>query len=106
MVAASSTAVGQLDLVAVERTTKGAKRVIACGEVKSGIERVGIAELQRLDSIIDTLSATRSAPHALVRLDVRRILVARAGFTVELTRAAARRGDVELVDLHRLYTGD
>jgi hypothetical protein len=33
------------------------------------------------------------------------LLFSRAGFTAELTTIAARRLDVELVDLHRLYFG-
>jgi hypothetical protein len=41
----------------------------------------------------------RAAPH------VRRLLVARAGFTAELRRLARQRSDVELVDLSRLYGG-
>jgi AAA+ ATPase superfamily predicted ATPase len=99
--------VGQLDLVAVERGTKGGQRVIAVGEVKSGIEPVGIGELDRLDDAIAKLGTARSV--AIRRLMVghpKRILVARAGFTVELRRAVKRRGDVELVDLARLYGGD
>ena len=35
-----------------------------------------------------------------------KLLVARAGFTVELQRLVRHRHDVELVDLHRLLAGE
>jgi uncharacterized protein len=90
----------QLDLVAVERTARGAKRVLAIGEVKAGTEPVGVDQLARLDSLAEAMDV--GAPGR----QVKKILVARAGFTLELTRAARRRTEVELVDLHRLYSGD
>jgi uncharacterized protein len=65
------------------------------GEVKATDERVGVDQLVRLDDI-----AGRLANPACKRL-----IVSKAGFTTDLERAAARRADVELVDLVRLYTG-
>ena len=98
--------IGQLDLVAIERAVTGARKVIAVGEVKSGVEPVGMAEVQRLDIAIDMLTTGRSIQvRRMMTSRPKQILVARAGFTVELRRAAARRGDIELVDLARLYQG-
>jgi uncharacterized protein len=99
--------VGQLDLVVVERSVTGARKMIAIGEVKSGIEPVGVSEVERLDKTIIKLAAGRS-PRIRQMMSVRtkQILVARSGFTVELRRLAARRADIELVDLQRLYAGD
>ena len=98
---------GQLDLVAVERGTKGDRKIIAVGEVKRGIEPVGIAELERLDEAIVKLGSARSLlVRRMIAVPPKRILVSRAGFTVELHRAATRRGNVELVDLIRLYGGN
>ncbi len=90
--------VHQLDVVAVETSARGA-RVCAVGEVKSGRQVVGRAELERLDAVIAALGARASAK-------TRRLLVAAAGFTDDLRREARRRGDVELIDLDRLYHGD
>ena len=99
--------IGQMDLVAVEMGTKGNRKVIAIGEVKSGIEPVGIKELERLDEAITNLASARSVQvRRMMAAPLKRILVARSGFTVELHRAAKRRGDVELVDLMRLYDGN
>ena len=98
---------GQLDLVAVERGAKGNRKIIAVGEVKSGIEPVGIGELERLDEAIVKLGSARSLTvRRMIAVPPKRILVSRAGFTVELHRAASRRGNVELVDLIRLYGGN
>jgi uncharacterized protein len=85
----------ELDIAAVEISPRGARTVCAVGEVKSGHDPVGLSELDRLDRAVDLLAPSTSAP--------KRILVARAGFTRELTQAARRRGDTELVDLARLY---
>jgi uncharacterized protein len=98
--------IGQLDLVAVERGPKGNKKIVAIGEVKSGIEPVGIGELARLDAALVGLSTARSVPvRKMVGVSTKKILVGRSGFTVELHREATRRSDVELVDLARLYNG-
>lgn len=52
----------------------------------------------RLVWIAQTLGP-RAAP------TVKRVLVARCGFTTEVRRQARVRGDIELVDLDRLYNG-
>lgn len=61
-------------------------------------EPIGVQELPRLDQIAVALGE-RGAPL------IKRLLVARTGFTAELGRESRRRGDVELVDLDRLYSG-
>lgn len=98
--------VGQLDLVAVERSVTGARKVIAIGEVKSGTEPVGTGEIDRLDDAVTQLASGRSTRvRRMMSAHTKLVIVARAGFTVGLRRAAARRDDIELVDLARLYTG-
>jgi hypothetical protein len=99
--------VGQLDLVAVERTPKGGRRVIAIGEVKSGADPGGLAELERLDMAATKLRATRSTRvREMMTGHTTRVVVSRAGFTTDLLRSVAPRSDVQLVDLLRLYHGD
>ena len=83
-----------IDALAVERTARGANRVLAIAEVKATAAPVGPAELERLDAAGELVPAAK------------RILVSRSGFTAELTRLVRHCGDVELVDLHRLYDGD
>ena len=98
--------VGQLDLVAVERNPSGASKIIAIGEVKSGVQPVGLAEVARLDEAVKNLASVRSVRvRRMVTPSCKRILVSRAGFTAELHKIAAGRPDVELVDLPRLYGG-
>lgn len=89
----------QIDLEAVERGPDGGDRIHAIGEVKAGKEAVGLAQLDRLDQMVRKLGR-RIAPR------VQRLLIARSGFTIQLQRSAATRDDVQLVDLHRLYSGD
>jgi uncharacterized protein len=88
----------QLDVVVSEPGPNDADRVCAVGEVKAENAPMGEAELHRLDEVIGALR-TRQAPM------VKRLLVARRGFTAELKRTARRRGDIELIDLDRLYDG-
>lgn len=86
----------QLDVVGLEPATRGGTRVAVVGEVKAETAPIGVSELERLDAVIES-----SFPD-----EPRRLLVGRAGFTGELSRVARRRGDVVLVDLHRLFSGD
>lgn len=69
--------------------------VQAIGEAKAG-ETVGLSHLRHLERARAALG-----PKAV---DARLLLFA-PGFDAELRRAAAERGDVELVDLERLYGG-
>lgn len=90
----------QLDVVvtrADEPTTPEAERaILAIGEAKAG-ETVGMTRLHHLEKGRAALG-TRAA-HA-------RLLLFATAFTDELRASAARRGDVELVDLDRLYHGE
>jgi uncharacterized protein len=89
----------QIDIVAMAPDRNDVDRVTAIGEVKATREPVGQHELDRLDEIALALGARAGTV-------VKRVLVARAGFTAELVRESRRRGDIELVDLDRLYGGD
>ncbi len=86
--------VGQIDLVGVEATSVGGRRPTLVGEVKATDDRVGTVQLDRLDVAADKLGG------------VKRVLVSLSGFTTDLERVAARRSDVELVDVARLYSGE
>lgn len=89
----------QLDLVVTERTSKGGTRLIAIGEVKAGVAPVGVEQLAGLDAAEQRLKGEAVEP-------LKKLIVARGGFTGDLVREARRRPDVELVDLHRLYNGE
>jgi uncharacterized protein len=88
----------QLDVVAVAPDQDDVDRICLIGECKAGSDPVGRNQLERLDSIANDLDK-RAAP------TVKRLLVARSGFTAELRRLARNRSEVELVDLSRLYHG-
>jgi uncharacterized protein len=70
--------------------------IVAIGEAKHTHARRGVADLARLDRIKDLLPADRSE-------GCRLLIFAAHGADRELTRVAASRPDVELVDLARLY---
>lgn len=89
----------QVDVVVTERRRDDAGTVTAVGEVKATSEPMGVSELDRLDVAVAAVPDGRAAEV------VKRLLVSRSGFTAGLSRAAATRSDVELVDLHRLYHG-
>ncbi len=88
----------QIDIVAVDDTRGLSDRVVAIGEVKAGSTPIGVDQLARLDRIVSRLEGRNGNQH------VRRVLVARSGFTTELSRAARRRPDTVLIDLDRLYS--
>jgi len=82
----------EVDVVALaERSTN----VLAIGEAKATAGRVGDAALTRLEHLRELIAAP----------EARLLLFSRSGFTVELRRRVADRGDVELVGLSRLYGG-
>lgn len=91
--------VHQIDIVGLEPDRHDVDRICVIGEVKAERQAMGMAELDRLDLIASKLGA-RAAP------SVRRMLVARSGFSAELKRVVRTRADVELVDLDRLYSGE
>jgi len=100
----SSASVGgahhEVDLVvtsAAEASAPPAERaILAIGEAKAG-ETVGATRLRQLETARAALG-TRAAGA--------RLLLFAPAFTDELQAIAARRGELELVDLERLYHGD
>jgi hypothetical protein len=90
----------QLDLVVMDGRPGRGERVVAIGEAKAQERGMTIAELKRLDHLRTLL------PAGQVTVPPRLILVSTGGFARELRTEARRRGDVELVDLERLYAGD
>ncbi len=88
----------RLDVVAVAPDRDDVERICAVGECKASGAPVGVDQRVPLDELVDSIGPR-------CRPDARRLLFARSGFTAELRRAARARGDVELVDLDRLYHG-
>ncbi|MEU4406610.1 hypothetical protein AB0F88_18990 [Streptosporangium sp. NPDC023963] len=79
-----------------------ADRIVAIGEAcsrRGTTTPVSLAELQRLEHLRVLL------PGAKVTAPPKLLLFSRSGFTADLAHTAARRSDVELVDLGRLYGG-
>jgi hypothetical protein len=89
----------ELDVVVTETTSYAADRITAIGEAKSTEVPVDTPQLERLEHLRGLLPSTKVGP--LPKL----LLFARSGFSRDLTRLADKRPDVELIDLHRLYTG-
>jgi hypothetical protein len=89
----------ELDIVALQAPSGQPETIIAIGEAKASANPVGIAEVTRLQHLRELL------PPDLVGALPRLLLFGRAGFTRDVTEAAAQRSDLELVDLARLYTG-
>jgi hypothetical protein len=92
----------EVDVVAVAtRRGRHSKRpaLLAIGEAKAGAQQRGPGDLARLDRLRHLL-----AGRAMIE-STRLLLFSRGGFTNELVAEARRRGDVELVDLARLYGG-
>jgi hypothetical protein len=66
--------------------------------VKATVRAVEDGELARLEHLRDLLAPDK------VTGQVKLLLFARSGFTCELRRSSADRGDVELIDLGRVTT--
>lgn len=91
----------EIDVVALQKTRNNAESVIAIGEAKWRTSPVGVAELRRLQHIGELLSVKHSTAPV-----VRSMLFSRSGFTDDVTEAATTsNGQVQLIDLERLYTG-
>ena len=73
----------------------------AIGEAKATNRPRSLGDLDRLERI-RVLLGQRGHDAGQARL----LLFSRTGFTAGLIDTARTRGDVELVDLARLYTGD
>ncbi|MDP2958079.1 MAG: hypothetical protein Q8N53_16755 [Longimicrobiales bacterium] len=88
---------GELDVVVASDDADAAsdRTVLSMGEAKAG-ERLSPRHLNRLEAARTALGK---------RAENARILLFGAKFTQGLTAEAARRSDVELIDLDRLYSG-
>jgi uncharacterized protein len=91
----------QIDVVAVGQELSGARRVLALGEAKYTAAKQTIGELNHLDVVRHAVS--KKHPSAA---SARLLLFSARGFETQLRKEAQRRGDVELIDLERMYTGD
>ena len=94
----------ELDVVALEEGERRQARnpvVRAIGEAKASDRVRTLADLDRLDRVRGLLVA-RGVRATAAKL----LLFGRSGFDGNLKRAAAARHDVELVDLHRLWSGE
>lgn len=89
----------ELDVVVTETVPFGTDRVTAIGEAKCTSAPVGLAQVERLEHIRGLLPSSKVT--SLPKL----LLFGSSGFTRDVQTAAARRADVELVDLTRLYAG-
>jgi uncharacterized protein len=89
----------ELDVVVTRKRPGESNLVLAIGEAKSTRTPVSEVELRRLEHIRGLVPTDRVG--SLPRL----LLFSRNGFTPALTRESETRGDVELVDLNRLYGG-
>jgi len=90
----------ELDVVVTESNAYQADRITAIGEAKGTGSPMDIAHLERLEHLRGLL------PSAKVNSTPKLLLFARSGFTPVLADLAARRADVELVDMDRLYRGE
>jgi hypothetical protein len=90
----------EVDVVALEVTAAGAKRVCALGEAKHTNEVRGMGDLTRLERI---RSLVEAANPRLVDGVIRLLVFSANGFTDELIRTAGDRGDVGLIDLETMY---
>ncbi len=91
----------QLDVVARGRDRSGAETVLALGEAKHTKTKRTIADLRRLERIRELVAVRHTSARAAGLL-----LFSASGFDRNLNAEAHARGDVELIDLERMYTGD
>ena len=92
----------ELDLAAPREGSAGGRETVIqlIGEAKPG--RMNASDLARLDrtaSLLDSRKGVSTAP------GLKRLLFSLKGFDPELSAAARRRPDVELIDPARLYEG-
>jgi hypothetical protein len=74
--------------------------LLLIGEAKSGPDPRGMADLRRLERARELLAGRARTERT------RLAIFAAGGFSADLQAEAARRSDVVLVDLERLYSGD
>jgi uncharacterized protein len=90
----------EIDVVAMGRSRDGSSSILAIGEAKYTAANRTLGDLDRLDRIRELLA--RKHPSAS---SARLLLFSGKGFERQLVIEAARRGDTELIDLDRLYSG-
>ena len=90
----------ELDVVVTESSSYAADEITAIGEAKATNTPMDLPHLERLEHLRSLLPSTKI--NGLPKL----LLFARSGFTPPLADLAARRADIELIDLQRLYHGD
>lgn len=91
----------ELDVIAIGRNDNGSSAVLALGEAKHTNSKRAPADLARLEHIRNLVAAKHPSA-ASARL----LLFSASGFDHNLTQQAAKRNDVELINLERLYAGD
>lgn len=89
----------ELDVVVAGQGNES-RKLYAIGEVKGGEAIRTVADLRRLDRLRGLLSSRADTA------DTKLILFGRSGFTDDLVALGTGRGDVELVDLARIYDGE
>lgn len=90
----------EVDVVAIGRADDGSRPVLALGEAKHTESKRTLGDLTRLEHVRE-LAATKHASARAARL----LLFSARGFEANLAAEAAKRDDVELVDVNRLYAG-
>jgi hypothetical protein len=92
----------ELDVVAEAEGEKvdGKPVLLAVGEAKSSAAPRKLADVARLERLRGLLAGRAEVGRA------RLLLFSRSGFDADVIALAGRRGDVELVDIERLYEGD
>lgn len=91
----------EVDVVAIGREPQGTRSVLALGEAKHTEAKRTLADLARLEQLRDLIAAKH--PSALT---ARLLLFSATGFDTNLTRHAANRDGISLIDTDRLYHGD
>ena len=90
----------ELDVVVTESNSYAADRIIAIGEAKGTSDPMDVPHLERLEHLRGLL------PGAKINGSPKLLLFARSGFTPVLAGLAAKRADIELIDVDRLYRGE
>jgi len=91
----------ELDVVATSRSDNGSTVVLALGEAKYTKAKRTLADIARLEHIRNLVAAKHPTAES-----ARLLLFSASGFERSLSEQAAKRNDVELINLERLYTGD
>ena len=89
-----------IDVVALGRERKGTTPILALGEAKHTEAKRTLGDLTRLETIRGLVAKKQQSAES-----ARLLLFSANGFDANLTRAAATRDDVDLIDIQRLYRG-